>query len=61
MKESVKNYDPDKDVLYIRFHDTSNSYGDEVINDMVVMRDMNTHNVTGITIIGLKKKHGLYF
>ena len=43
------------DVLYYRIANTDNSYGDEIDNNIVVLRDMEIDIVTGITIIGYEK------
>lgn len=43
-------YDPKFDVLYCSIGDTSNSYGDEIGDRVVLLRDMDTNNITGITI-----------
>lgn len=49
------DYDKKFDVLYCKFANTDNSYGDEVDNNIVVLRDIETDTVTGITIMGLRK------
>lgn len=43
-------YDKQFDVLYCTIGDTSNSYGDEVGDKIVLLRDINTNDITGITI-----------
>lgn len=43
------------DVLYYRIANTDNSYGDEIDSNIVVLRDIETDTVTGITIMGYKK------
>lgn len=49
------DYDKKFDVLYCKFANTDNSYGDEVDNNIVVLRDIETNIVTGVTIIGYEK------
>ena len=51
------NLDIKNDILYIRFVDTSNSYGEEIENGLVVLRDMANDNITGITIFDFVKKY----
>lgn len=52
------DYDKKFDVLYCKIANTDNSYGDEIDNNIVILRDMETDSVTGVTIIGLNnKKH----
>lgn len=34
---------------------TDNSYGDEINSNIVILRDMDSDEVTGVTIIGFKK------
>ena len=43
------------DVLYCKIANTDNSYGDEIDSNIVVLRDIETDTVTGITIMGYKK------
>lgn len=49
------DYDKKFDVLYYRIANTDNSYGDEIDNNTIVLRDMEIDIVTGITIIGYEK------
>ena len=49
------DYDKKFDVLYCKIVNTDNSYGDEIDNNIVVLRDMETDIVTGITIISYEK------
>ena len=49
------DYDEKYDILYYAQGDTSNSYGDEIDSNLVVLRDMDTDQVTGATITGFKK------
>ena len=48
------NYDSAYDVLYYKIGDTSNSYGDEDIDDIIILRDLDTDAVTGYTIMNFK-------
>ncbi len=45
------DYDTKYDVLYYSHGDTSNSYGDEIDNRLILLRDINTDNITGITVL----------
>ena len=53
MKSIIKkmDYDSDNDILYCTFGDKTNSYGDEDPDNVVVMRDMDTDDITGITVL----------
>lgn len=53
MRSIVKrfDYDSNSDILYCTFRDKSNSYGDEDPDNIVVMRDIDTDIITGITIL----------
>lgn len=55
--ENNINYDKANDVLYYSCGDNSNSYGDEDPDNIVVMRDMNTDEVTGVTILDFLKMY----
>lgn len=43
------SYDPKYDVLYLRFSNVSNSYGDCSSYGVIVHRDMDTEEITGYT------------
>lgn len=45
------DYDTKFDVLYYSLGDTSNSYGDEIDNRLILLRDIDTDNITGITVL----------
>lgn len=49
------DYDKKYDVLYCKIANTDNFYGDEIDSNIVVLRDIETDTVTGITIMGYKK------
>lgn len=49
------DYDNQFDILYCSIGDISNSYGDEIDSNFVVLRDMDTNEVTGVTIMAFEK------
>lgn len=49
------NYDDEANILYISLKDTSNSYGDSFDN-YIILRDIDTDEVTGITLLDFKKQ-----
>ena len=49
------DYDPKFDVLYYNMSNTENSYGDEIDDNIVLLRDIDTDKITGITILGYKR------
>lgn len=49
------DYDSKFDVMYYTIGDTSNSYGDESIDNIVVLKDLDTDEITGYTIMNFKK------
>jgi uncharacterized protein YuzE len=51
------NYDSKSDVLYIGFSDRSNSYGDEIVDGFVILYDLDTNIVTGVTIFDFLLKY----
>lgn len=53
------NLDLDRknDILYIKINDTSNSYGDEVENGVVILKDIEDDEVTGVTIFDFLQKY----
>ena len=53
------NYDSKYDILSIAIEDKSNSYCEDDGTGIVVSRDMDTNEVTGIMIIGVKDKIGI--
>ena len=57
-KKTMKlNFDREFDVLYIKIADKSNSYGDEVEDGFVVMKDFITKRITGFTIFDFKERY----
>lgn len=59
MKSFIENpkisYDSKFDVMYYSFGDTSNVYGDEDINNIVIMKDIDSDEVKGYTIMNFKR------
>lgn len=55
IKKKKINYDKKYDTLYYCMFSTANSYGDDIDGNIVLMRDMDTEQITGVTIIGYKK------
>lgn len=53
--ENKIDYDVKYDVLYCSILDTGNSYGDDIDGNIVILRDMDTDIITGVTIIGYKQ------
>ncbi len=51
------NLDSKHDILYLRIDDTMNSYGDEIENGLVVLKDMCSDVITGITIFDFIEKY----
>lgn len=49
------NYDEKFDILYFNISDTSNSYGDQIDKHLILLKDMMTDEITGVTIYGYKK------
>lgn len=49
------NYDNKFDVLYLSFGMPKNSYGEDSIPYVVTLRDMDTDEITGYTIMEYKK------
>ena len=49
------SYDNKFDVLYFSFEENSNSYGDEIDDNIVMMKDIDTNDITGITVMGFLK------
>lgn len=49
------DYDKKSDVLYLTLADTSNSFGVEDDNGIVVLKDANSLKITGITVMFYKQ------
>ncbi|MDE7011420.1 MAG: DUF2283 domain-containing protein [Oscillospiraceae bacterium] len=50
------NYDRRFDTLYVTFTGNENSYGDDSLNSVILMRDLDTDAITGMTILSFMKK-----
>ena len=50
------NYDSENDVLYLGFEDRNNSRGDEILSGVIVLRDMDTKEMTGLTILDFEQR-----
>lgn len=51
------DYDQKFDVLYIALGDRKNSYGDDSDGKVIYLKDIDTDELTGITIMNFKKKY----
>lgn len=49
------NYDSKYDVMSYIMSDTSNSYGDEDVDNIVTLKDIDTDAITGYTILNFKR------
>lgn len=49
--------DRKNDILYIKINSTNNSYGDETENGVVILKDLEDDNITGITIFDFVKRY----
>ena len=47
-------YDYSFDILYVYFKDLSNSYGDEDLSHLVIFKDFDTDEVTGLLVYDFK-------
>ncbi len=45
------NYDSENDVLYLAFSAQHNSYGDEISDHIILRRDWDSDEITGVTIL----------
>lgn len=59
MQQIMVDYDSHFDTLYVALGDKSNSYGDEDIDDLILMRDLDTDDITGFTILSFFRKLSL--
>lgn len=50
------NYDKKFDVLYVTIGEPKPSYGDEETPGLVILKDINTDEITGVTIFDFKKR-----
>lgn len=44
-------YDNENDVVYIAFSDQKNSYGDDISDNIIIRRDWDSDEITGVTIL----------
>ena len=51
------DWDKSRDILYIRLGDTSNSWGDEGERGLIILKDIKTKEITGITIFDFAKRY----
>lgn len=51
------NHDRKNDVLYIGIGDRSNSYGDEISSGIILLYDIDTEELTGVTILDFLQKY----
>ena len=51
------DYDSRFDTLYVALGDKSNSYGDDSADDIILMRDMDTDEITGFTVLSFLRKY----
>lgn len=55
--ETMKyDYDSRHDTLYVAFAPKNNSYGDDSQAGIILMRDIETDDITGFTILSFLKK-----
>lgn len=50
------DYDNRFDTLYVALGDKSNSYGDDSLNDVILMRDAGNDEITGLTVLSFRRK-----
>ena len=55
------DYDDDHDIMYIKFKDMGNSYGDEIENGVVVSKDMKSDEITGIMLFDFDKRYKAFY
>jgi len=51
------NYDARGDILYLGWADKSNSVGDEILSGYVIHTDMDTDEVTGLTVLDFMERY----
>ena len=57
MRKLNYNYDDANDILYVAFANKSFSYGDEIIDGCVIMKDFDSNKITGFTIFDFMDKY----
>jgi len=51
------NLDRKNDILYLGISNTDNSYGSEIANGLIILHDIQTDDITGITIFDFLKRY----
>ena len=51
------DYDAKFDTLYVGYKCRATSYGDDSLGDIIILRDVDTDDVTGFTILSFLKKY----
>lgn len=49
------NYDSKFDIVYYICGDTTNSYGDEDLDNIIVLKDIDSDEIMGYTIMNFKR------
>lgn len=48
-------YDGENDIVYIAFSNQNNSYGDDISENIIIRRDWDNDEITGVTIQNFMK------
>lgn len=51
------DYDAKFDTLYVGIKNRATSYGDDSLGDIIILRDIDTDDITGFTILSFFKKY----
>lgn len=51
------DYDTKYDVLYVALGDRNNSYGDDSENGIIYLKDIDTDELTGVTVMDFMKRY----
>lgn len=51
------DYDSKYDVLYVALGDRSNSYGDDSERGIIYLKDIDTDELTGVTVLDFLKRY----
>lgn len=54
-KMKIFDYDKVNDILYLTFGNTDNSFGEEDPDNIIILKDLETEEITGVTVLNLKK------
>lgn len=49
------DYDETNDILYVTWANTDNSFGEEDPDNIIILKDLKTEEITGVTVLNLKK------